>query len=87
MLVWVVGAWLRVCPGEADVVCDACDGAAYGGAGNQGQRRVLEAVARLPAASATRAVKWVRLVARLEEGVKDQFLALTVASPRKVFPE
>ena len=49
---------------------------------------MLEAVARLPAASATRAVKeWVRLVARLEEGVKDQVLALTVASPRKVFPE
>ena len=50
--------------------------------------RVLEAVARLPAASATRALKeWVRLVARLEEGVKLQVLALTVALPRKAFPE
>ena len=49
---------------------------------------MLEGVARLPAASATRAVKeWVRLVARLEVGVKLQVLALTVALPRKVLPE
>ena len=52
------------------------------------RRRVLEAGARLPAASATRAVKeWARLVARLVLGVKDQVLALTVALPRKALPE
>ena len=52
------------------------------------RRRVLDAVPRLPAASATRAVKeWTRLVARLDEGVKDQVLALTVALPRKALPE
>ena len=52
------------------------------------RRRVLDAVPRLPAASATRAVKeWTRLVARFDEGVKDQVLALTVALPRKALPE
>ena len=47
-------------------------------------RRVLEARPRFPAASATRAVKeWVRLVARLDVGVKDQLRPLTEALPRK----
>ena len=50
--------------------------------------RVLEAVARLPAASATRALKkWVRLVASCLEGVKDPLNPLTQAFPRKALAE
>ena len=51
---------------------------AVGAAESRISLRVLEGALRLPAASATRAVKeWVRLVVRLDVGVKDQALALT----------
>ena len=88
----VVGASVvgKVALFEADVVGDACDGAAraVGAAESRISRRVLEARPRFPAASATRAVKeWVRLVARLDLGVKDQLRPLTEALPRKDFPE
>ena len=50
--------------------------------------RVLEGVPRFPAASVTRAEKeWVRLVARLELGVKIQLRSSTEALPRKDAPE
>ena len=46
------------------------------------------AVARFPAASATRTEKeWLRLVARLDLGVKLQLRPLTEALPRKDVPE
>ena len=51
------------------------------------RRRVLERRPRLPAASATRArSRWVRLVARLDLGVKLQLRPRTVALPRKELP-
>ena len=50
--------------------------------------RGLDAAPRLPAASATRAVKeCVKLLASFVEGVNDHVLPSTVALPRKSSPE